>query len=133
MSNVLVRGFLLPGLALFCVAVCTGACGILDLDEPVEVRVRNGSSLSMDEVSLFLPRGTLSYSELQPGEESSYSQVSKAYRIASAEVVIGSDTARIQVIDYVGEESLDPGRYTYILRVFRAQPLSLGLDFEKDS
>ena len=87
----------------------------------------------MDEVSLFLPQGTLSFSDLQPGEESSYSQVSKAYHIASAEVVIGPDTARIQVIDYVGEEPLEGGRYTYILRVFESQPLSIDLDFEKDS
>lgn len=123
----------LLGLALFSVAGWTSGCGILDLDGDVEVRVRNGSSLLMDEVSLFLPGGTLSFSDLQPGEESSYSQVSKAYHIASAEVVIGPDTARIQVIDYVGEEPLDGGRYTYILRVFEVQPLSIGLDFEKDS
>lgn len=123
----------LVGLALFAVAAWTAGCGILDLDGDVEVRVRNGSSLLLDEVSLFLPQSTLSYSGLQPGEESSYSQVSKAYHYASAEVVVGADTARLQVVDYVGETPLDGGRYTYILRVLEGQPFSISLDFEKDS
>jgi hypothetical protein len=126
-------GTFLVGLALFSAVAQTSGCGILDLEGDVEVRVRNGSSHNLDEVSLFLPRGTLSYSDLQPGEETSYSQVSKAYDYASAEVVIGQDTARIQVIDYVGETPLGGGRYTYIVRVFEGQPFSIGLDFEKDS
>lgn len=120
-------------LALVFVLVFTGACGILDLDGDVEVRVRNGSSRHLDGVALFLPAGTLTYSDLQPGEETSYSLVSKAYDYASAEVVIGQDTARIQVIDYVGETPLGGGRYTYILRVFEGQPFTISLDFEKDS
>ncbi len=66
-------------------------------------------------------------------EESLYVEVTKAYRIASAQVVVGQDTARIQVIDYVGESPLESGRYTYIFRVFEGVPLSMGLDFEKDS
>jgi len=108
-------------------------CGILGLDGEVEVRVRNGSDVVLDEATLYLPNGPLIHFDLGPGEESLYVEVHKAYHIASAEVVVGLDTARVQVIDYVGETPLKPGRYTYIFRVFEGLPLSMGLDFEKDS
>jgi hypothetical protein len=71
--------------------------------------------------------------EFQPGAFSEYRTVSKAYDYASAEVVVGADTAFIQVIDYVGETPLDGGRYTYVFRIRSEAPLSIGLDFEKDS
>jgi hypothetical protein len=44
--------------------------------------------------------------------------VSSAYRSATTQVVLDGDTLRLQVIDYVGEEPLDAGRYTYVLSVF---------------
>lgn len=121
------------GFFLAALAGVASACGILGLDGEVEVRVRNGSTLTYDEATLFLPDGPLIHFDLAPGEESLYVVVTKAYRIASAEVVVGQDTARAQIIDYVGESLLKPGRYTYILRVFEGDPPSLGMDFEKDS
>ena len=114
------------------VSMGTG-CGVLGLEDEVEIRVRNGSNLMVDEAVLYLPSQVLEYSNLDVGEATPYSQVQKAYYYASAQVVVGQDTARIQVIDYVGETPLKGGRYTYILRVFPGTPLTLGLDFEKDS
>jgi hypothetical protein len=121
------------GLVLAVVLWPTTGCGILGLDGEVEVRVRNGSDLTLDEATLFLPRGDLFFSDLSPGEASPYVDVPKAYRIASAEVVIGQDTARAQVIDYVGETPLKAGKYTYVFRVFEGSPSTLGVEFEKDS
>jgi len=121
------------GLLLASIVWGFSGCGILGPNGEVEVRVRNGSALVYDEATLFLPEGPLILFDLEPGEESLYVEVTKAYRIASAEVVVGQDTARAQVIDYVGESLLKPGRYTYILRVFEGVPPSLGVDFEKSS
>ena len=114
-------------------AAAGSGCGILGLDGDVEVRVRNGSDRSFDDAALFLPKEILSYSDLGPGETSPYSVVAKSYRIASAEVVVGQDTSRAQVIDYVGESPLKPGRYTFVLRLFEGSPPGLGIDFQKDS
>lgn len=119
-------------LCLGIVWVSTG-CGVLGLEDEVEVRVRNGSNLLVNEASVFLPGQTLEYSNLEAGEDTPYIEVGKAYDYASAQVVVGQDTARIQVIDYVGETPLKGGRYTYILRVFPGTPLTMGMDFEKDS
>ena len=109
------------------------SCGILGLDEDVEVRVRNGSSLTLDEATVFLFGGPLTVTDFQPGAVSDYRTVDKAYDYASALVVVGADSASIQVIDYVGEEPVDGGRYTYVVRIRTESPLSIGLDFEKDS
>ena len=121
------------GLLLAAFAAVVSGCGILDRDGEVEVRVRNGSGVVLDEATLFLPNGPLVHFDLDPGEESLYVEVSKAYRIASAEVVVGQDTARIQVIDYVGESELKPGRYTYIFQLLEGVPLGMALDFKKES
>jgi hypothetical protein len=58
--------------------------------------------------------------------------VEKAYRIASTWVVTGSDTVRLQVIDFVGEKPLNPGRYTYVLGFFEGNPTGLTLNLTKD-
>ncbi|MBT8398282.1 MAG: hypothetical protein KJN92_15015 [Gemmatimonadetes bacterium] len=128
----MIRNLMLSsGLALLVLAAA--GCEILGLDGDVKVRVRNGSDQVLTDVSIFLPRNTLFFPELLPGEASAYAVVPKAYRIVTAEVVVGQDTARAQVIDYVGEDPLDPGRYTYVLRFFSGSPPSLGVDFEKES
>ncbi len=119
-------------LAVFLTLSAVG-CGILDPGDGVEVRVRNASGIVLDHVTLFLPRETLTYSDLAPSWNSQYQKVAKAYRIATAVVVASQDTARLQVIDFVGETPLEAGRYTYVLRVFGTEPLSIGMDLEKDS
>jgi hypothetical protein len=108
-------------------------CGIVDGGGSVEVRLENDSEFELDETNLFLPDTTLFFVELQPNEVTPYHEVGRAFRIASVRVLTQGDSARLQVIDYVGESLLDPGRYTYILSVFPGPPLSLGLDLEKDS
>ena len=95
--------------------------------------MKNGSDLVLDQATLFLPHVTLEYFDLEPGEESPYVEVDKAYRIASAAVVLGPDAAAVQVIDFVGEHPLKAGRYTFIFRVFEGNPLGMGLDFDRDS
>jgi len=108
-------------------------CGILDDGGSLEVRLENDSEFELDEASLILPDTTLFFVDLQPKEVTPYVEVARAYRIASARVLTQGDSARLQVIDYVGESLLGPGRYTYVLSVIPGPPFSLGLDLEKDS
>lgn len=99
----------------------------------VEIRVKNGSDLVLDQATLFLPHVSLEFFDLGPGDESPYVEVDKAYRIASAAVVVGPDAATVHVIDYVGERPLKAGRYTFIFRVFEGEPLAMSLDLDRDS
>jgi len=83
----------------------------------VEVRVENASDVRYDEATLYTLDGPRTYVDLAPGARSPYVSVSAAYRSATTQVVLEDDTLRLQVIDYVGEEPLDAGRYTYVLSV----------------
>ena len=96
--------------------VLTGCDGAFTPDG-TDVRVENASEVSYDEATLYTFDGPLTYSDLAPGASSPYVSVSTAYRIATTQVVLGADTLRLQVIDYVGEEPLPAGRYTYVLTV----------------
>ena len=111
--------------------VLTG-CNPFSPDGAVEVRVRNASALTFDEGVLYSHRDSITFTSLGPGQETPYQEVERAYRIATTQVVTGPDTARLQVIDFVGEEPLKPGHYTYVLSFFEGNPTSLTLDLKKD-
>ena len=92
-------------------------CGNFFTPGGVEVRVENASDVRYGEATLYTLDGPRTYSDLAPGARSPYVSVSAAYRSATTQVVLDGDTLRLQVIDYVGEEPLDAGRYTYVLSV----------------
>jgi hypothetical protein len=101
------------GILLGALTGCGDAFGLGD----VEVRVENASDVWYDEAILYTLDGPRTYSDLAPGARSPYVSVSVAYRSATTQVVLDGDTLRLQVIDYVGEEPLSAGRYTYVLTV----------------
>lgn len=122
-----------PTLVFLCLlAVVHLGCNPFDSEGVVEVRVRNGSNLTFDEGVLYVHRDSLIFSALGPGQETPYQEVDQAYEIATTRVVTGTDTARLQVIDFVGEQPLGPGRYTYVLGFFEGNPTSLTLDLRTD-
>lgn len=83
----------------------------------VAVRVRNNSSVQFASVTLYTVDGPVTFQDVSVGLTTPYVEVSAAYRFATTEVVIVTDTLRLQVIDYVGEEPLERGRYSYLLDV----------------
>ena len=101
-------------IATAALAMATSGCGILDSDG-VELRLENGSNEVFDEVTIFTEDGPRAFTNLGPGERTEYFAVSLSYRIATTEVVVGTDEYRLQVIDFVGEEPLSSGRYTFVL------------------
>ena len=123
------RAFLLPAALL----IFTG-CDTLGLDGSVRIRVRNDSDLTFEEGILYLVGDSILFPGLGPGQATPYREVEKSYRFATTQVVTGNgaDTARLQVIDFVGEEPLDEGRYTFSLFFFEGNPKSLSQELEKD-
>jgi len=119
-------------LMLLCLALSSAGCEALGLEGPVEVRVQNGSNLVFNEGVLHLHSDSIVFNALAPGQSTPYQEAEKAYEYATTQVITGSDTARIQVIDFVGEEPLGEGRYTYVLSFFEGNPRSLALELRKD-
>lgn len=113
-------------------AVLVLSCDILGPDDDVMVRLENVSRVQVDEVMLYLPDTTLTYRDLPPEEPTPYLEVGKAYRFATVQAVVGPDTARLQVIDYVGETPLNRGSYTYLLDVRPGPPFGISLEIRKD-
>ncbi len=110
---------------------CNSATGLDD----VSVRLENASPVPFGEATLYTSEGPQTSYDVGPGGATPFIAVATAYRIATTEVVIEDDTLRLQVIDFVGEEPLSAGRYTYVISVVglgTASP-SLTQEIRKDS
>ncbi|GMR11978.1 MAG: hypothetical protein BMS9Abin29_0164 [Gemmatimonadota bacterium] len=123
------------GLAAVSLALLVTACDTLpSVGGDVQVRVENATELTFTEVRVYWePMHT--FSDLAPGDRTVYVAVDRAYSIVTVVAVTATDSTRIQVIDFVGDEPLDDGRYTFVL--FSPEPISepmlLGERVEKDS
>lgn len=96
----------------------------------VEIRITNASSFPFERVDAVFPEDDVSFGAIGAHRSSEYRPVSTAYRYAYLEVQINGEELRIQPIDYVGEDPLDPGKYTYVLNVTVEGQLTL--EFQRD-
>jgi len=106
---------------------CTDALQPLGPDQ-VAVRVRNASTVPFDETTLYLMDGPRELGRISSGGTSAYVVTDTAYRFMTTQAIVGSDTLRLQVIDYVGEQPLSPGRYTYVLSIYEDEQGTRRLD-----
>lgn len=83
--------------------------------EVVRIRVDNRSRVDFDRVVVKFPSQEEDYGRVGAGRQSDYRQIAEAYRYAHIEVTINSSTVALRPMDYVGEEPLPPGDYTYAL------------------
>lgn len=114
-------------------ALALAACDDLPLvGGSTELRLENGSELDMSEVVVFLPEERLTADELPAGERTPYREVERAYRIATVDGKVEGEPFHIQVIDYVGEEPLGDGRFTYVLEVYAVAPPGVSLRLRRD-
>ncbi len=101
--------------------------------EGVLIRIENTSKYTYQDIKVVLDKERL-YGTLDPRASSTYQSFSKAYRYAYIELKIKNKRYGLQPIDYVGEEELQDGKYTYQLNVADTASLSRHLDltFKKD-
>jgi hypothetical protein len=106
---------------------CRDALQPLGPDQ-VAVRVRNASAVPFDETTLYLMDGPRALGRISAGGTSAYVVTDTAYRFMTTQAIVGSDTLRLQVIDYVGEQPLSPGHYTYVLSIYEDEQGARRLD-----
>lgn len=118
-------------MALFLLLGCQKE--VKTLEEGVFIRIENNSKFSYQDIKVAIAEERL-YEPLSPGESSAYQRFSKAFRYAYIELKINNKRYGLQPIDYVGEEELKDGKYTYQLNVEDTSSLSrqLNLTFKKD-
>ena len=84
----------------------------------VEIRIKNGSDVDFDRVRVHFPdQREVDYGPVPKGGVTAFQATSRAYRYAGFSVKAGNQELSLQPIDYVGEQELSPGRYTYSLGV----------------
>jgi hypothetical protein len=85
-----------------------------------DVRVHNLTGADFDSVRLYVPgppREAVDLGVLANGQFSEYRSVPLAYRFAEIEASGPAGSYSLRPYDYVGEEALPEGRYTYRLRI----------------
>ncbi len=105
-------------LIILCMAIgiMTTACSDRDDDLiSINIRVKNMSSLVFDEV--IVGDEDHIYETLSPDTYSEYQEFETAYRYAYIQITSGEEVFVLQPIDFVGEEVLPIGLYTYELNV----------------
>lgn len=100
------------------ILVLAGSCAEMHMPSGgVHVRVENASNFPMNQIEVGFPDTLVSYGDLPPGSKSAYREVPAAYDIAGVTMTVGEKKLRLQPVDFVGEEPLKPGLYTYVLIV----------------
>jgi hypothetical protein len=90
--------------------------------DAVRIRVSNDGTATLHDVVVKFPGGEGSsgqdegYGDIAAGEMSEYRRIGLAYGYAYVAAVVDGEKRVLQPIDYVGEEPLAPGDYTYVLR-----------------
>lgn len=109
-----------------------GSCGLhesVDKTDDIFLRIENISETDFSSVKISYPESGVVYSDVVSGQTSDYKKVVNAYRYGRVEVVAGNDVYLLQPFDYLEEEILGPGRYTYILNIAEG---NLRLEFRQD-
>ncbi len=100
-------------------------------DDGTHVRLRNSTSFELTNVT-FKPGTTeLKFQRIRPGEATNYVPVSNVYRYGYLDVLVDGERRVLQPVDYVGENFIGEGRYTYIISV-DPSTLNPGVELVKD-
>lgn len=79
----------------------------------MEIRVRNDSDVDFKDVVV----GGKEYGDIKSGATTAYQTWKTAYRYSSVKLIAGSKPMELQPIDYLGEQELGDGYFTYVLTV----------------
>jgi hypothetical protein len=101
----------------FLLVVLLGCSDITGPSGNVQIRVANESSFAFQSVDVVFPHDSVDYGTIAAHSTSSYRGVSTAYRYALIIVQVAGEELRLQPIDYVGENELLDGHYTYALNL----------------
>jgi len=99
-------------------------------DTIVMIRVKNVSSFNYKNVII----GRDSFGDLASGQYSNYKIYSSAYSYNSYRLIVDNDTINMIAIDFVGEELLKSGDYTYEIDAVKNEdkPMTSTLKCVKD-
>lgn len=104
-------GFVILSVLLFTI----GCTDIDDKVNTINIRINNSSAINFDEVQVGSNEEL--YTNIAPGDYSDYLVYETAYTYAFIEIKSGEEVFVLQPIDFVGEDELPIGFYTYSLNI----------------
>lgn len=88
----------------------------------VMIRVKNATDEDFSRVEVNFPGGhRVDYGAVEKGGVSAFHETQRAYRYAAIKATVGDRELSLQPMDYVGEQELAAGRYTYVLGIAGGQ------------
>lgn len=94
----------------------------------VNIRITNTSDLDFTSFLVKMNSEEHNYGAIAAGESSAYHHFEKAYRYAYFEVTVDGEKYVYQPIDYVGEELLKSGDYSYRISIDMSAPYHRRVD-----
>lgn len=98
----------------------------------VNLRIRNTSPYTYDSVVVNTSGGENTYGTIPAGAVSDYKTFDFAYSYAHISLYIDTANYFLLPIDYVGEQKLQSGNYTYEVSVYDTATRQLGLTLVED-
>lgn len=98
----------------------------------IRIRIWNDTEYEMNDIFVDTGGGENDYGELGAYKRSVYMRFVSAYRYAFVSFKINGKAYTIQPVDYVGEEPLEKGNYTYRLSVDNLNSTYAILEFIED-
>jgi hypothetical protein len=95
------------------------------------IRVHNATGADLDAVVVYVPiapRKAVDFGPVADGAYSAYREVATAYRFVEIGASGAAGSYSLRPYDYVGEQPLPEGRYTYRLGVAQGGRLTLDLE-----
>lgn len=111
------------------------ACNLIgNEDMGVEIRVKNASSYTIENLRIATGGGDFTYETLIPGQVSDYKLYDFSYNYFFVSFSIDTNSFVQQPIDYVGESRIKNGKYTYNIAIetFEERPDYFIGDLRKD-
>ena len=95
-----------------------------------ELRFRNVSSHDYRDFTYRSGGETLHFASIPSGAVTEYRVIDRSYRYGFVELYVGDRRFVLQPIDYVGEETLGGGQFTFRVTVDTTSAFGVGLELE---
>ncbi|HEU4451917.1 MAG TPA: hypothetical protein VFR81_02620 [Longimicrobium sp.] len=82
-------------------------------DDDTLIRLENATQLELTNVTFSSGHDPIDFDRIAPGDRTEYVEVERSYSYGYLKVTANGGEYTMQPIDYVGEEEIGPGRFTF--------------------
>lgn len=106
------------------------ACSSVFGSDATLIRLENASAVELTDVTFSAGHDPIHFDRIAPGGKTEYVEVDEAYSYGYVKVHANGQEYVLQPIDYVGEETIGDGRFTF--RVALGGPWGLDVTLHED-